>query len=220
MVNLPHRLSQKIIRSVQPIHEKWAGASRDVGIHDADIPLEHTSLYGIRTYENGSTLAMHVDRASTHVISAILHIARDYGVPDEEGSWPIQVVDLLGQHRKVELLPGQMLLYESSKCTHGRPEPFVGKYYASAFIHFKPRTNWPYSNEHRVGAVPGHFNWDYESWKRVILPDLAFVDGISPESAKPTGWAPPSDDSVTESPLSASILDSVKAYLGVGSQDL
>ena len=59
------------------ILQEWAG-----------VPLQMTSAYGIRVYQNGSTLAMHVDRASTHGISAIIHIARDYGA--EGGAWPIQ----------------------------------------------------------------------------------------------------------------------------------
>merc|ERR1712216_29480 len=175
-----------------------------MGSRGKNVPLEYTSLYGIRTYENGSTLAMHVDRASTHVISAIIHIARDYGIADDsEGTWPIQIVDLWGVHRKVELKPGQMLLYESSKCTHGRPEPFRGKYYASAFIHFKPVQEWPYGNNHRVGAVPEHFNWDYDSWKAEILPNLAYVEGISPKSARPAGTPQASKTSGT-------LVDSVK----------
>ena len=92
MVFMTDDLSQSVIRGVQGIHETWGG-----------VPLDNTALYGIRTYENGSTLAMHVDRASTHVISAILHIARDYGDPAEYGppGWPIQIVDLDGKHQKV-----------------------------------------------------------------------------------------------------------------------
>ena len=73
-----------------------------------------------------------------------------------------------------------MLLYESSKCTHGRPTPFRGKYYASAFIHFKPTTDWAYDNNHRVAAVPGHFNMGYDEWRREILPKLHPVAGITP----------------------------------------
>merc|ERR1711924_225073 len=134
------------------------------------VPLEMTAFYGIRIYEHNSTLAMHVDRANTHVISSILHIDHDYG--EGTDSWPIEIVDLHGKVQAVELLPGEMLLYESSKCQHGRPKPFLGRWYASAFLHFRPRENWPYDNGHRVAAVPPHFNWPLASWKQRIYPRL------------------------------------------------
>ena len=125
-------------------------------------------------------MAMHVDRANSHVISAVMHIARDYGV--ETGGWPIEIVDFDGNQQEVELQPGQMLLYESSKCYHGRPKPFKGKYYASAFMHFKPKHGWVFDNDHRVGAVPPHFNSPYQSWKKNILPRL--VDSLPPRTAE------------------------------------
>jgi len=159
MAFLDSQMQTEVISGVQPIHEEWAG----------NIPLEYTALYGIRTYEAGSKLFMHVDRASTHVISAILHIARDYGNQTE--TWPIEIIGLDGKHHKVELKEGQMLLYESSKCYHGRPSEFEGKYYASAFVHFKPK-DWAYVNEHRVAAVPRHFNFPYSRWVTDIQPKL------------------------------------------------
>jgi hypothetical protein len=44
-----------------PLHEAWAG-----------IELEPTSVYGVRVYQNGSTLVDHLDVLETHVISSIL----------------------------------------------------------------------------------------------------------------------------------------------------
>ena len=35
---------------------------------------------------------------------------------------------------------GEMMFYESAKCLHGRPRTFVGKFYSSLFIHYKPAT--------------------------------------------------------------------------------
>ncbi len=32
-----------------------------------------------------------------------------------------------------------MLLYESAKCPHGRPDPLVGEYYDNLFVHFIPK---------------------------------------------------------------------------------
>jgi prolyl 4-hydroxylase len=41
--------------------------------------------------------------------------------------------------------PGDMVFYESATCVHGRPTPLKGKYFANAFIHYKPEdpTIWP-----------------------------------------------------------------------------
>ena len=38
----------------------------------------------------------------------------------------------------MDLKPGQLLLYESAKCTHGRPRTFRGHWYTSLFIHYRP----------------------------------------------------------------------------------
>ena len=51
MVPMSEDLSSAVTEGVQSIHEEWGGTK-----------LEPTAFYGIRTYENGSTLAMHVDR--------------------------------------------------------------------------------------------------------------------------------------------------------------
>ena len=37
--------------------------------------------------------------------------------------------------------PGDMLLYESAACTHGRERPLNGRSFANIFVHFRP-PNW------------------------------------------------------------------------------
>ena len=58
------------------------------------------------------------------------------------------------------LKPGQMLLYESAKCPHGRSSALKGDWYASLFSHFMPvdRNKWPYTQHDIWLAVPG--DWD------------------------------------------------------------
>ena len=34
--------------------------------------------------------------------------------------------------------PGDVILYESAKCYHGRPIPLEGTEYANIFLHYKP----------------------------------------------------------------------------------
>ena len=75
-----------------------------------------------------------IDKSETHVISSILHIDHD---PMSE-PWPIVIEDLQGNLNEVILESGDMLLYESSKCFHGRPKRFNGSWYTSLFIHYFP----------------------------------------------------------------------------------
>ncbi len=73
---------------------------------------------------------MHADKSSTHVISGIYHIGRS----EDAEPWPIVIEDFQGNTNQVFLEPGDILFYESSKCFHGRPQTFVGGYYASIFM--------------------------------------------------------------------------------------
>lgn len=78
------------------MHEKWAGG----------IKLKPTSIYGVRLYENGSTLEMHLDKGYSHVISSIVHIAHEYDNDDEP--WPLQIEGHDGKLYEVNLKPGQV----------------------------------------------------------------------------------------------------------------
>lgn len=129
------------------MHERWAGGMK----------LQPTSAYGMRLYQNESSLVMHYDRIETHVISSIVHLMHEYD--DDNEPWPIQIEDHDGNMHSVNLEPGQMLHYESAKCLHGRMRKLKGKYYGSLFIHYKPvdRTIWPYSIEDVIASVPPHW---------------------------------------------------------------
>ena len=64
-----------------------------------------------------------------------------------EQDWPLEIKSHDGQFHYVNMKPGDMLLYESARCLHGRPQPFEGDSYANIFLHFKP-------------TAPGA--WDYD----------------------------------------------------------
>mmetsp|Transcript_6422 Transcript_6422/g.12392 ORF Transcript_6422/g.12392 Transcript_6422/m.12392 type:complete len:274 (+) Transcript_6422:203-1024(+) len=95
------------------------------------------NAYGLRIYKNGSRLNMHVDKSGTHVVSAILHVDHDAN----SKPWPIVIEDYQGNLNEVVLEKGDVLLYESSKCFHGRPRRFEGEWYTSLFIHYYP-SDW------------------------------------------------------------------------------
>ena len=81
---------------------------------------------------------MHHDKTQTHVISCIFHLASS----ENAEAWPIVLEDYTGSTNSVLLKPGDILLYESAKVFHGRPNMFIGDWYTSVFCHFYPKTGW------------------------------------------------------------------------------
>jgi hypothetical protein len=136
-------LSNEVHRMMLPYHEEWSG-----------LKLNPTSIYGVRLYQNGSSLTMHVDRVKTHVISSIVHIAHEYD--NDAEPWPLDIEGHDGQLYHVVLQPGEMVFYESAKCLHGRMSELKGKYYGSIFIHYRPVSpaEWPYTQNDIINAVP------------------------------------------------------------------
>jgi len=129
MVHMSDKAKDRLSKELQDILEDWYG----------DGELELTSIYGVRKYTNGSVLRMHVDTVQTHVVSAIINVDQEV-----DKDWPLIILDHDENERTVIMEPGDMLLYESAKLLHGRPEPFLGKRYENIFIHYKPRTGWDY----------------------------------------------------------------------------
>ena len=98
-------------------------------------------------YPNGAILAPHCDRLPL-VSSAIINVAQDVEEP-----WPLEIYDHAGRAYNVTMEPGDMVLYESHVCVHGRPFPMKGKFYANIFVHFEPKDH---SNQLRGGEREGH----------------------------------------------------------------
>eukprot|EP00008_Paramoeba_atlantica_P007375 CAMPEP_0201475964 /NCGR_PEP_ID=MMETSP0151_2-20130828/1260_1 /ASSEMBLY_ACC=CAM_ASM_000257 /TAXON_ID=200890 /ORGANISM="Paramoeba atlantica, Strain 621/1 / CCAP 1560/9" /LENGTH=275 /DNA_ID=CAMNT_0047856185 /DNA_START=296 /DNA_END=1120 /DNA_ORIENTATION=+ len=128
MVWMPHELRSLLIKTISPILEEWIGGK---------TPLEHTSLYGIRVYKNNSYLLNHVDRSATHAVSAIIQI--DQSVDED---WLLEMHSHEDGVENLKLSPGQIALYESASVVHGREKKLNGRYFANAFIHYRPKHNW------------------------------------------------------------------------------
>lgn len=122
MIELDDEMRQVLFAELTPMMESWVR-----------LPLQPTALYGIREYQRGAMLAMHVDRAETHVISAIVNV--DQRVNED---WPLYILDHMARLHAVVLQPGDVLLYESARLKHGRPEPLHGDSYANIFAHTRP----------------------------------------------------------------------------------
>ena len=95
--------------------------------------LVRTSTYGIREYLRGSSLGNHYDKLNTHVISAIIHLG---DVSDKP--WDLYIEDHSFRPHNITMAYGDIVLYESTTCLHGRPAPFEGDSHRNMYIHFKP----------------------------------------------------------------------------------
>lgn len=141
--------NQAILEDMKPFFEWWAG-----------IDLVPSIAYGIRAYRNDSNLLMHIDKATSHVISGIYHVGRS----EDAQPWPIVIEDFHGNTNQVYLTPGDILFYESSKCFHGRPQTFYGGYYASLFMHYAPASpdfdREKLTQETHI-SVPPHWHVDF-----------------------------------------------------------
>ena len=121
---------------LRPMHEQFCG-----------VNLEPTFIYGIRSYLRGAGLVKHRDRIETHHISGIIMVDKDLkcGCHNREygDDWPLDIQDHNGIWQKVLLEPGEILLYESATCEHGREELFTGTYYRNFYVHYKLK-DWSY----------------------------------------------------------------------------
>ena len=181
-----------LLKELLPTMEEW--------VPTVQGGLTPVTAYGMRAYHRGASLAFHADRVDTHIVSGILHV--DHAYDDEAKPWPIEIEGHDGLRHSVALKPGQMLLYESAKCPHGRSSALEGDFYASVFVHFKPKDmarDWPYNQKDIWLAVPP--GWDAkplrsddnpgERWAGAFLTtDMTEVAGMPPRAAVPKAARP------------------------------
>jgi len=117
-----HRIKEIIQEELQPIHEEFI---------EHKAKLKPKWIYGIRSYKEGSILNTHTDSLETHHISSIIIVDKK-----TDKDWPLDIQDHAGNWHKVYTEPGDMILYESATCKHGRLEPFEGEYYRNFFTHY------------------------------------------------------------------------------------
>jgi hypothetical protein len=163
LIEIEDEVKFEVLRAVQPILEAWSG-----------IELVPETAYGLRVYRNTSKLFMHVDRTDTHVISAIFHVNHNTG----SEPWPLVIEDFLGNTNEVMMDAGDLLLYESSKCLHGRPRRFIGEWYTSIFVHYYPRDMEDRALSDVLYRVPPHWG---ESVERGPVDNFEMVDTFCKE---------------------------------------
>jgi hypothetical protein len=136
-------LEWQILGELKELHEEWAG-----------LDLIGTSAYGIRAYQNGSSLVMHYDKVGTHVISSIIHVGHEYY--DDDKPWPIEIEDHDGNIHAINLEPGQVSLIYLFLCFFPySPHPLCGRCYSM--------------------KVPLVFMGEEKSFKENIIPGFSFI---------------------------------------------
>jgi hypothetical protein len=83
----------------------------------------------LRTYYTGGILEKHVDRPSCEY-SATICIEKGENHP-----WPIYIQTLDGEVNKVELEPGDLIVYKGEILPHWR-DPYDGNYHRQVFVHY------------------------------------------------------------------------------------
>jgi prolyl 4-hydroxylase len=116
------RIKEIIQDELQPIHEEFI---------EYKEKLKPKWIYGIRSYKKDSILEMHTDTLETHHISSIVIVDKKVNK-----DWPLDIQDHNGNWHKIYAEPGDMILYESAICKHGRTEPFNGEYFRNFYTHY------------------------------------------------------------------------------------
>ena len=118
--------NRRLLNRLRSIHEEWCG-----------LALEPSTCYGFRVYLPGAYLHNHVDAEATHIVSSATCVDKDVWLP-----WPLHVVDIDGKDVDLDLEPGEFLLYESARISHGRPTPLKGRFHVGLFLHYRPTSEW------------------------------------------------------------------------------
>lgn len=117
------RLKEIIQEELRPVHEEFINFKEKI---------EPVWIYGIRSYLNDSILEKHTDTLQTHHISSIIVVDKKVNK-----DWPLQIQSHDGKWHNVYADVGDIILYESATCQHGRVEPLDGEYFRNFFVHYK-----------------------------------------------------------------------------------
>lgn len=81
---------------------------------------------------------------------------------EDSEEWPFYIEDFHGVTHAVYLTAGDYIMFESTKCLHGRPRVRKGTWYGNVALHFYPKGDWK-EKDHALEAlyaVPPH--WDQQ----------------------------------------------------------
>lgn len=100
------------------IHQEWCGRN-----------LKPAVVYGVRSYSDNTIFNAHFDRQDTHHIASSITLGKD-------APWNLNIQDHDKQWWGVDVEPGQMIMFESGCCMHGRLDKYQGTYFDNLYTHF------------------------------------------------------------------------------------
>jgi 26S proteasome non-ATPase regulatory subunit 10 len=162
---------EAVVESTRERLEAWTGEK-----------LRLASASNIRVYTSGAVVSSHTKRLPRVAFSALINVAQDLKKP-----WPLELLSRDGETHQILLLPGEMVLIETSSVIQGFPVPLQGKSMANMVVHFELAT--PTSSED-FATIDGQFHAAAQDGDAATLlkliqanPDLAHLqDG--------NGWTP------------------------------
>ena len=131
-INVFQEKRQIVHNMLLPMHEDFAKEA-----------IEPTFIYGIRSYMRGAALQFHRDRIATHHIVVDKDLACGCAHKPESDDWALDVQSHDGSWHQVTANVGEMILYESATCQHGRNTIFEGTSFNNMFVHYKLK-DWTY----------------------------------------------------------------------------
>jgi prolyl 4-hydroxylase len=178
---------EAVVESSKERLEAWTGER-----------LRLASASNIRVYTSGAVLSSHTKRLPRVAFSALVNVAQDLKEP-----WPLELISRDGETHQIILLPGEMVLIETSSFIQGFPVPLQGKFMANMVVHFELAT--PTSSDD-IATIDGQLHaaaqyGDAATLLKLIQanPDLAHLqDG--------NGWTPLHEASRAGSVESVSLL--------------
>lgn len=100
------------------VHQEWCGRE-----------LKPAVVYGIRSYSGNTTFKAHFDRQDTHHVASSITMGKD-------APWNLNIQDHDKQWWGVDVEPGQMIMFESGCCMHGRLDVYQGTYFDNLYTHY------------------------------------------------------------------------------------
>ena len=140
-----------------------------------DTELELQAIYGLRLFRNNSSFRMHIDKKGSHALGFVMNVDRSADAQD----WPIYIEDFHGRTHEIFMRPGDMILYESSKCMHGRPRKFIGSWFCNVIGHYHPVDDHWNSLNHQAEAeyaIPPH--WSQDPSTTSSHPEIVYAGGM------------------------------------------
>jgi hypothetical protein len=165
-------MKESIIETTKEHLENWTGENLRLS----------SSPTSIRVYSSGAMVSPHVAQLPQVVASAIINVAQDV-----HEAWPLEIIAGDGNTRQVTLLPGEMLLIESSSIIQGRPHPLQGNYAATMIVHFELSTP---SSAEAVETIEDKVHLAAQSGDGAQLTKLMRMDTQLAHLEDANGWTP------------------------------